>query len=402
MTTFKYQMGVKLLRFKITRWAINLILKRDFIYIRFKGIEECNFLLKLKEKEISLQKTPNYGEGSLELATKTPEVRLYKFTNCYMNIESSSIYSEDGAFIELFQGIDQQQARYNAGHLIWHDTERALFEVKVDTLVGKKVLFLGGNGSFNYFHWLIEILPKLLLLDKYLIEKYSIEAIVVNQVVKEIPNYKKVLEIVNAELKLPLIYLEQKTSYKFSEVYYITTFNNVLFNSVNNIPRIEYGYFSISILKKLRNLVLSKNVTPRIECENKYPKKIFLLRGEVSNFNKRFYNESEVAAFFIKKGFVCVKPEKYDFLEQVCLFSRASYIVGPSGAFWSNLIFCKENTKCISWLTGLHKDFSVYSTIADLFKIDMKFLTANMLTSEMHGSYHVDIKEIEELYAQYE
>lgn len=402
MKKVKYTLSVKLLRSKIGRWLIKLILKRDFKYINFKGIDEYNFVFKLKEKEVSLQKSPDYGQGGLVLIREIPEVYLYKFNNCFMNIESSSIYGENGAFIERFHGIDQKIARYNSGHLKWHDSERALFEIHKGTLIDKKVLFLGGNGSFNYFHWLIEILPKLLLLNTDIIEKYSIEAIVVNQVVKEIPNYQRVLTIVNAKLNLPIIYLDQKISYRFKEVYYITTFNNVLFNSIDNISKVEYGYFSPNILNSLKKLILNNDIAvARADSLKKFPKKIFLLRGGVSTFNKRNYNESEIAAFFEKKGFVGVRPEEYDFLEQVYLFSEASHIVGPSGAFWSNLIFCNENTKCISWLTELHKEFSVYSTIANIFKIDMKFLKANMLSSDMHSSYHIDVEKIEDFYEKY-
>lgn len=50
MKKVKYTLSVKLLRSKIGRWLIKLILKRDFKYINFKGIDEYNFVFKLKEK----------------------------------------------------------------------------------------------------------------------------------------------------------------------------------------------------------------------------------------------------------------------------------------------------------------------------------------------------------------
>ena len=388
---------ILILRSSIIRYLIYLIFKVEIRLENFCWLDEFEERYQLKNSEPSIQYSPNYGDGIEAVENTSPAVYLYKLQNGYMSIESSAFYTRNGAFIERFQGINQQEARYNSGLLIWHNTKKALFKLKSEEHIKQNVLFLGGNGSFNYFHWLIEILPKLLLLDENTIKQYNIEALAVSDAVSKIANFKQSLDIFIHELNLPVIYLKKDQVYSFDNVYCITSFNNVLYNSVDNIPKVKYSYFSQTLISLFVRSVRDTKCYVQ-DSSIKFPKKIFLLRGAVSSFNKRTYNEEEVFKFFKAKGFAGIKSEEFSFLEQAQLFANASHIVGPSGAFWANLIFCAEGVQCISWLTNQNKDFSVYSTLAKVVNADMRFLKADTNTAEMHGSYKVDIGLIAKLY----
>jgi capsular polysaccharide biosynthesis protein len=123
-------------------------------------------------------------------------------------------------------------------------------------------------------------------------------------------------------------------------------------------------------------------------------KKLFLLRGNVGSHNKRDYNEKEIYTYLQSKGYIGVKVEEYSFLEQVFLFNNADYIIGPSGAFWTNLIFCKAGVKAISWLPKKVSEFSVYSTIANYFGVEMKFIFSKSLDGNLHGRYSISISDL--------
>ena len=64
-----------------------------------------------------------------------------------------------------------------------------------------------------------------------------------------------------------------------------------------------------------------------------------------------------------------------DFSEQISLFSNAKYLVGPSGAAWTGMIFSyNKNLKCLSWLPDYLNQACTYSNLANLLNHDLKFI----------------------------
>ena len=47
------------------------------------------------------------------------------------------------------------------------------------------------------------------------------------------------------------------------------------------------------------------------------------------------------------KGFTVYKVGELNFFEQIYLFQNAKIVIGAHGAAFTNLIFCKENTKVL-------------------------------------------------------
>lgn len=384
-----------LLRFDFIRKFTYKLQKKHVISIPIKWLDEYNKKVLLKQKESSRQTSPDYGKGSQTLLNESPDVFLYQFENAIVSVNSSSVLTNDLLYIERFQGINQKKARYVSGHLKWHSLNKADYEINNKQEIKQNVLFLGGNGSFNYFHWLIELVPKLLLLNNDIINKYNIEAIVVNEIVSKNNNFKTILNVLNAKINLPIIYLNESRTYSIHKVFYITTFNNALYNSTNNYSDISFFYFSTILINQFIKTL--KNNLGQIKADNseKYPNKIFLWRGKVNSFNKRDYNQDETFQFFKKYGFQKIKPEEYSFFEQIKLFENATHIIGPSGAFWANVIFCKKNTKCLSWLDKKFENFSVYSTLANIINAKMRFVLTNNNSKELHGPYTVKLKKFE-------
>ena len=73
--------------------------------------------------------------------------------------------------------------------------------------------------------------------------------------------------------------------------------------------------------------------------------------------------------------------------------------MGPTGAAWTNLIFCKTGTKCLCWMAEEFGDFSAFSTIAEIVGADMQYIsykTGARSTDELYGrDYSVDVSKIE-------
>jgi len=376
-----------------------LISGRKIVERKIIWMDEYEKLEHLKNQEKCFLSTPKLNGINKLFYTKVPDVYISSLKNVFGALNSSSFYSEEFAVIERFRWIDQNIANYADGHLILHDNLIAVFKCKKREIIfeNRNTLFLGGNGSYNYFHWMIEILPKLLILNKSIVDKLNIECIVVNGLVKEVDNFRIPLEILGEKLNIQIVFYNQEDSIKFKNLFYITTFNHVLFNIKGEVGE-NQCYFSKEILLELSKIFISYASSSNV-VNKKFPQKIFIRRGGgVCGYNKRNYNENEIIDVVKKFEIECIYIEDYSFIEQVQLFSNAELVVAPSGAFFTNLIFCKKDTVIISWLTPQVSNFSVYSTLSYLFNLDMKFILANQLQSEdIHGEYYLNPTELDNI-----
>lgn len=104
-------------------------------------------------------------------------------------------------------------------------------------------------------------------------------------------------------------------------------------------------YISKFVINLLRNTFL-----PLLINTKKKPLNIYISRNDtLSNLKdyRKISNEVEVLAFLKKKGFKILNNSNFSFLKQIEIFYNARIIVGLHGAGFSNLIFCKKNTKVI-------------------------------------------------------
>ena len=69
------------------------------------------------------------------------------------------------------------------------------------------------------------------------------------------------------------------------------------------------------------------------------------------------------------------------------LISNAEVIAGPTGAVWTNMIFCREGAKCLCWMADGYGDFSAFSNLARAVGADMRNVT-----------FKTDAKSVKELY----
>lgn len=384
-------------------------LKKIVNKVRLKKLEirslneiSDSFVVERTNQE-NVSVSPNYMD-SIPHVSKYPvvDIKIFKLQNVFCNINSSSYITKnkDIVYMEEFPYIDRSKANYASGFISSHDHDFAYIKRFNSKKVQKyeNLFFLGGNGSFNFYHWMIEIVPKLLLINNDYMDKYNIDTIVVNECVKNNDNYLWLLEKCLSHLKnINIVYVSQLDNFFVKKLFFINTFNQTVFNfkdtnDKNTLSTIYNNKYLYSLEKRL--------TTSSMDNELKVYKNILILRDEktVNEFNKRTYNESEVFEFFQKKGFEGLYLGSLTLIEQAYIFRNADFIVGPSGAGWSNLIFCKDGTKAISWLPESIASFDTYSTLAYLRKVKMKFLKYKTTEDSIHSQYSLDTGELNILY----
>lgn len=356
-------------------------------------------ILTLKYSKIDINFQPNTlsSNKKVDFKIEIPEINLYKFSNAIINTNSSNFITASNAILERVKCANIAHCNYSTGIIKWHNHENIILRYNKKKKSISHALFLGGNGVFNYYHWLIEISPKILLLDSDLLKTYNIKHLILDKRVKEIASFQKILALYLREknLYLEIIYIDHRTDLYIDELFYINNENNIVFNSKEILSSPNFSILSKSLIKEVRETILQSST-----CLSKdFPKKIFLARKENA---ARSYNQNEILEYFMSKDFTPLYLEDYDLYEQVCIFNNADFIVGPSGAAWSNIIFCSPNCKAISWLPTHLSKFSIFSTLARLNDCQLKFIiTSSDDPNNIHSSYNLDINEITSLYESF-
>ena len=340
---------------------------------------------------------PKYLEPQRFLNVQKPQICLYEFKNAKVHNESSHILLKNSVIMERLPHISLKNCNYSTGFIIGHDDTISLVK-NFDNIVNvDKAFFLGGNGSWNYYHWSIEIIVKL----KYFLSIESIDKsmkIILPDYAKNIPSFSSMLEILIGD-RFPLIYICNNQLAQVERLYVINTPSNIVFNSRNNfILDADASYFDKNSIDFLRNKVISSTQYKKSLENSKIKfksKKIFLARKENSLRN---YNQIEVIDLVKKFGFSPIFLEELSFLEQIYVFQNSDFIIGASGAAWTNLIYVKKGMKAISWLGNNSHSFPSYSTLASYYGCNLTFFKCNVFNQEdLHSNYSVNLDILEGL-----
>lgn len=349
--------------------------------LKIKDIENCkeNILEKISGPDIfrcNLPKRLNTKESYVD--NQVPEVSVYQFDNVYVDITSSAFWTGNDLVVYRSSG-----ERFNEGFVIAHNDKHAKVTQK-NTEQLDEGFFLGGNGSWNWFHFLIEIMPKLLIFN----EKYT-QTIFVNEVVKQTPGMQSVLEIL-AKDKFTVRYLSPEKTYHAKKLYYINDFNHVQFNHFDGEIKADGTFYNTEITRRFSDKTLNN-----LETEEELPDRIFLYR---KNTHRVAANQDKILNYLKDFGFVPICLEDIPLEQQAGYFKNARFIIGISGAAWSNMLFCRNQPKAICFTPENAASFSAFSSLGHIFEVD--FYTQLYNNSGLHSdsNFIINFEEFNELF----
>lgn len=319
---------------------------------------------------------------------RLPDLHYRRFNNARISAASSSIVLEEArVLIERVPGSDGREFDYCGGHLRMHGHRRAAVKMREPDRLARGI-FVAGNGSFNYYHWLVELFPKLELLSG-LPEPYRDWPLLMSEDAREISSFDESIQL--SGVSADVIYLDRKRSYLVDELVYLDTPNNMPFNlTVGTRFRASSFFTDRESVDFVRRTLLGEASAGKTAA-----RRIFLGRRN----ERRPYNEKQVASCLDQFGFETVYMEELSLQEQARTVSEAEWIVGPTGAAWTNLIFASSGARCLCWMPEEYGDFSSFSNIAAIVGAQLHYLTYRTgarTTAELYqSSYSVDVTEIE-------
>jgi tetratricopeptide (TPR) repeat protein/capsular polysaccharide biosynthesis protein len=185
------------------------------------------------------------------------------------------------------------------------------------------VAVLSGLAGHVYYHWMIDILPRIEILRRSEVALEQIDWFLINNI--DQPFQKETLTLL--DIPLNKILPSDRHSHIRARELIVPSFPGHL------------DWVPPGTIEFLRQTFL-----PQIP-ENNYPERIYISRDRARG--RQVINEKEVIDILNHWGFQTVFLEDLSVLQQVALFAKAKVIVCPHGSSLTNLVFCSPATKVI-------------------------------------------------------
>ena len=238
--------------------------------------------------------------------TKTP-MNYCVLKSCYLLPKLWTVITSDFYYFCDFDQFYSLKTKYMK---LINDREEDI-KIKSHNVIENKGLYFLLGCDDNYYHNIINFLPKLTVISQYLSDEIQI---IINDEVSS-----KVEEFIINHLE----FVGCK-NYKFFRVKWdesIYKFEKIIFIESNNIL-LTYNFYN-HFYKKFFSKQNDNN--------------IYVLRGDVPK--RKVINEDEVIKYFKSLDFKIVDCSKYSIYDQMKIFSSSKNIIAPSGASLANLIF---------------------------------------------------------------
>lgn len=246
--------------------------------------------------------------------------------------------------------------------------------------------------SWNYFHFIIEILPKFKIIQQANIPREI--PLVFDSNVKKVPQFLEFIEIFNIE-KREIIYIDKLEWVRFDTAFLITPIHRFPLELIDHRKQqLDTIAYHSSLILYIRRFVATHidTASQGTDTSDKN-KKIFLSR---KSGTRRPYNESDVWNVIKNLGYKSVDTATMSIKEQVIMFSEAKHIIAASGAALTNIIFCKPGTKVLV-LYSLRDCSNLFSSLAAILNIDLQFFIGIPKDSkDIHTSFTIPAENFRE------
>ena len=281
------------------------------------------------------------------------------------NIENVSIISHNKLLDKFsYQQIKGKLVSSKQNQVISTGTPKFIMKIN------KKLAILaqGASGYNNYAHFLFDIVPKIKLFS-LAINLKKIDYFYFSKLNKY---QKDIFKIIGINKK-KIIDSNKYRHLQCKKIYGVTHPNYFkgTFSYAHSLMPTWIVYY---LKKKFLKYKKSANII----------KKVFIDRSDSKLRHCKLINNNEIKNFLKSKGFKIIKLSNLNFKNQISIFNNAEIIVGPHGAGFANLVFCKKNTKIIELKPKNHPN-KVYERISSINKLNYKIIKLKHIKNNKKG-----------------
>lgn len=239
------------------------------------------------------------------LAYETPSVYLRSFHSA--RLSADSVLYQGGRLVLDTVVQDEQINYYRLRHL----AKQLISSKKVSLAKGKEYLLLTDAWSAGHFHWFMEVLPKILV-----IERQAKEFVLM---LPDTPYVRSVgldsLLLLGVEFA-DIVWMRRGEFYTVPDLYYST--------------RVAApGQVDDELMKELNRRFRGGRPGGR--------KRYYISRSEARI--RKVLNEAELEPILNEFGFETVRPENLSLSEQIDMFAECESLIGIHGAGLTNCLF---------------------------------------------------------------
>lgn len=245
-----------------------------------------------------------------EYEKKLAEVYLWEMKN--VNVTAEGIIFKGLKIYDQNLIHPEHRKEYNSKYLL----SKYVSCKKIVLNKNETYLLAHDYWSNGYFHWMCDVLPRLVALEEKL---------------------KNIILLLPENYKHPF-FQETLKEFSFKNIFLIPSDAYVF---ISNLVLVDHmattGNYNVGIMKKLRNIFLSHNNNQDLLLGDK----IYVTRKKAAF--KHIINEKEVIQLVNKYGFKQVCFEDHSIPEQIAICKKVKYFISIHGANLINILFMPSN-----------------------------------------------------------
>jgi hypothetical protein len=377
-------------------------------------------------------------EEPIDVSVLCPEVSLLEFSKVSVMGGTNIVFTKSEALYPDM--IDPKRDMFSleiSGEASTSEDTKNLWVVNHGpTLIVDSAISLLGECNGNYAHWLLETLPKLVLVDE--LEDYRGMPILVDGWIH--PTFFDTLALLNKHAR-QIIRVEKWQYVNVERLVYITPPSytapeNREYHTAGVRPSPSPAAYPMSdtALSRMRELAVFKSKKFSSGRPNSVPanifradysdgvllavhkppvfsepyiyhelgERIYLKRTAVSSGNPRqLVGVERVESILADYGFLSIDPATLTFSQQVLLLQNAKCVVAPLGAALANTIFAPPGLKVIG-LSPFYAgaDYHYFSNMMGVLGHELRYVLGPQIDQPgvhwLHRSYMVDLEALKD------
>lgn len=301
----------------------------------------------LRPEQLAIRKLPvNFKQEDLslfsyELERLIPQTRLLKHRN--VRVSAEGILLQKGRTLPESFAWPANRASWKRRSVLKFLARNYL--VRRRRHLERESALVIDDWSYGYFHWLADVLPRILTIKDRL-----------HDVSLLLPQRYKQLEFVEASLK----------PFGISQIEYIDP-DEVLVcgNLIMPTQTAPSGHYNEELIRDVGKLITGHYGD---ETRNTPSDRVYISRAGAPK--RRVVNEDELKTVLEKFGFRTIRSEDYSFADQVRIASGARYLISNHGAGLTNILFMGPGTKVLELRHATDSINNCYFTLASALQLD--------------------------------